>query len=780
MLSGRVLLAHHPAEVCPALTEGLAPVEVCWVPDGFMATAEVAARPYDAILVQHPLGEMDAFMLSSWLRASGATCPILVIADGASEEEIGQLGRQLDEGCTIVGAAEVSVVRAALEMVMGGIDDAVAVLTGVEALDGDGSELEGFGDDGSLAALIDDDVEEEPARGEIEEIPALVSEGLDVGIAGEEALVATEVALAVIAPAPASAPVAEPALPPILASFLSRHGTERASLKSDLNTKTLLGMFRLPDALTSLLDGSRSVCAILNDCRMPSAIALDAMMRLDEAGCLALTAARPERPAAAAAVALRQELELPEGPADEVMAASPFQMPELLLGLRHRQRSGTAVIEGRAFSVQLTLDRGRLLAARGGPPDTGLGQVLVSMGKLDADTLDRLTFEAARNPDVKLEDIAVRLGWVNAAYVHAALSTQMDLRIAALLPLDGALCRFYAGRTAADGGIEARPVETVVAEWLGKGSPRAVFIVRRFIHWEQRTPVRAREGAHELLPLLRLGARGQRLIGRLDGRPLREILDDGVMPKAEVGVALYLLWAAGGLEVDARPALSTERESPAPAAPRVEPLPSSPPNAPAMGAAAAGPGDGRPPAEAPARPRIVERFRPPSGAPPAAPAVGAKPASEVPDLQELLRKGRDALDRKDLIGAHAALQTARALAPEDPAVLVALATATFRRAPGSPVGRAEARLLLTQALTRDENVAEAYLMLGKMSRLEGDFAGARRHFQRAMSIDPENRDALGEVAAMDRLEKRVTKDVEEESDAPATGGIFGFFKRGRK
>ena len=106
-----VLVAHDDESVVGRLRAALKPAELASVPDGFAATAEVARRKFEAIVIRHPLAEMDAFMITSWLRASGATCPIVVMADGAGAADIKSLEQVLDEGCHVPSDGLDGVVR---------------------------------------------------------------------------------------------------------------------------------------------------------------------------------------------------------------------------------------------------------------------------------------------------------------------------------------------------------------------------------------------------------------------------------------------------------------------------------------------------------------------------------------------------------------------------------------------------------------------------------------------------------------------------------------------
>ena len=80
-----LLLAHSRVEVYEALTRLLAPREVRVVNDMFGAGAEVTSGSFGVIILEHPLLGMEAPYMSSWLRDMGATCPVLVLADGLAD-----------------------------------------------------------------------------------------------------------------------------------------------------------------------------------------------------------------------------------------------------------------------------------------------------------------------------------------------------------------------------------------------------------------------------------------------------------------------------------------------------------------------------------------------------------------------------------------------------------------------------------------------------------------------------------------------------------------------
>ena len=501
-------------------------------------------------------------------------------------------------------------------------------------------------------------------------------------------------------------------------------------------------MFHLPAGIVELLDGALTAGDFVARCSLAPRGAVDVLRNLHDAKCLDFSRRTETRtPLESSSVDLNPSLVVPSIDSITDKQLRPGDIVEVLMAIRRDEFTGCLVVDEAGFTMRLDVKAGRVLAASGGPPETGLGPILEEMGQLDAEAREKLMAEAQQNPGVRLEEIALRLGWVNAAYVHQGLSRQLEARIEALVPLAEGKCRFFTGVGVDDSrALDSRPVETVVFDWLKTHPIHRDQLTEPFVAQHADTVFEPTETAEKLLGLMKLGGRGVRLLRQVNGSPLREVLSNPAISRAEASLALHLLYLSGGLRAgeSAPPAATVTPSMPKPT---VEALPRSTP----------------PPA-------------PPSTAEAAPPAGGG---FDRPAIKE-------AMESRDYARALQLLEVAPS-GSADPEILTQLGTATFRVQPGSEKARTRARAILEEALRLNEQNADAFVELAKISRLEGDVAACDAFLRRALSIDPHHGAASSERAAVARIQARSAKPVDaqepEEDPGSASGKFFGFLRR---
>jgi tetratricopeptide (TPR) repeat protein len=314
----------------------------------------------------------------------------------------------------------------------------------------------------------------------------------------------------------------------------------------------------------------------------------------------------------------------------------------------------------------------------------------------------------SRTP-VPVGELAIELGMISRHHVLGALAEQIDSRMEALMSLESGRFRFYRGPVAPmEPDLEPRTMEWLVARtFFGLGLRRRE-ILERFLDGLRGRGLSITRNGSELISLFRFGEGSAALAGLLDGRPIDRIAASSPIPEAETEAIVYLLWAAGGIDLLDQPLTPESSLAPpvAPLKPDAEPGPTR----------ATTPG--MPPVPSP---------RDPTG------------------TQALLDEASSAIGRRDYSRALLLLHVAKEKDPDSAEVLAALGWAVFRAQPGSKAVRSQARKLLEESLAINADEISALVALGKIARIEGDLATAQILCEHVLGIDPDNETAQREL-----------------------------------
>lgn len=775
-----LLIVHSSVEVHASLRRAFAPRDVRTVHDALSAGAELSSTAFQAIILEHPLMGMAAPDLAAWLRGMGATCPFLILAAGLDQEALQALADDVGEGCLVLGSTETFHVVPTLERLCAPVSD-----------------------EASTAPAADGGAGPEPlvVLGEGEAAPEAFT------IVGDEA--------------------------PDVEAILARLGGATLALKVDEASCQRWVPLDLPPFLIGLLDGTHSARTIVNATGDEGPAMAALLGRLKEEDCLEMGAsfapAGEQVPAAeeigVEARVEEEELEVivvggsgesdaraalppspwtppePARPPDEQGRLEDMPVPELLLSLRRRAEEGQLVIKAQPHSFLLEVKQGSPVKASGGPPETTIGSVLLRLGYLDDRSHARLVaeHESARLAGSKaaIGEMGVKMGLVTGPQVSAALAAVVEEKIVALLSVESGAYRFYRGAsTQSTLASDMPPVEAIIGKGLKELGGRRVALIEAFLGKHAGRGVKATPRALEILPLFHFGARVQRFLTILDGRAIGKALEGTPIPRAEAETVLYLLWAAGAIEMVeprtvvqlrtttplgipppdvirssmhvAKPSTKSEPIRSAPQ-PRVEPLPSKPPRLPTEPVPAATP---------PPEPLPTRTAPPPSApAPPPAARRQAAPvsAAALARARELCTGAQEAVTKKDFQTALALLSEAASLAPDDVEVLATRGFTIFRSQPGSERARKDGADLLKRALAIDAGNVAALVALAKIHRMDGDLGEAHHLLERALKVDGANEAAKQDMASLKKMmtmKKEPGEEAEEQGDSSAR--FFGF------
>ncbi len=153
---------------------------------------------------------------------------------------------------------------------------------------------------------------------------------------------------------------------------------------------------------------------------------------------------------------------------------------------------------------------------------------------------------------------------------------------------------------------------------------------------------------------------------------------------------------------------------------------------------------------------IVAKSKPSSGPDPAA----TREASDLFKMAEVYFKKRDYRQAEaHFARAHAIDKGASSLAAQGWAIYM----------DGARKGEhGSARAMMQRALSIDANNDRAHYQLGVIARVEGDMAGAERHFREAVKSNPRHLEANQELRLIDMRRKKAT-----DSPSKKGGGFFG-------
>lgn len=332
----------------------------------------------------------------------------------------------------------------------------------------------------------------------------------------------------------------------------ARTGGAKLALKLDLEACGRWVPLQLPPRLIALLDGSRSALELVAVVDLSEAQLVRFLEQVESAGCLELMspAERPAaRPAGASARAPWAPPE-PGRPPDEEGTLARRPGVELLLQLKRDAFTGYVFVQIPVWTMRLDLAKGIPVQAGGGPPRIGFGEVLVELGYLDAGQLQDVL--AARDGSRPLGDVAIRLGFVTPLQVLAALRAQVESAIRALVcEREGAYRLFRDDAPLALPFVGDKPLETLVEDALRADGATRSRLVDAFLRDNAARRVSVTERAFDMLPAFHFGGRVQRLLRQLDGRSLGEALAGSNLARDESELALYLLSAAGCLDMGA-------------------------------------------------------------------------------------------------------------------------------------------------------------------------------------------------------------------------------------
>ena len=462
------------------------------------------------------------------------------------------------------------------------------------------------------------------------------------------------------------------------------------------------------------------------------------------------------------------------------------ELVRTLVKLRRRAQTGNLTVDARGVRTWIHLARGVPIFAEGGARGDDLGSVLRDEGLIDDAAfraiVERVTEGFVDNETARFGEVAVKLGYVSEAQVHAALAAQLERKLLECMSHRSVESRFRE-ETEVDRELVTYPcdIEALTLSAVGTvfDPPRVQAILGPYLLGYLRLEAPAAIVSERL----HLDAEGARLLRAIDGaRPTAEVMVangmDATRASHLVACLLLLDFASappepsrarmeredtGRIELpEARHPEAARNPAPdAPSTPAAEPSPEAlrrrahlvaarlarhrelrqgartPESAPkeqgtkravAMARAAA----------------IAERFERHHGSVPGRVRATNQPAmASTTDLAKDLALGLELLTQGAYAKAEALLADVEAASVGDERTRVSFARRfaehqLLEEADGKAViGRGlskEAKRLLRQ----DKRWAFGHFALGQLRLAEGDEKGAARSFKNAAALEPQN------------------------------------------
>ena len=143
-------------------------------------------------------------------------------------------------------------------------------------------------------------------------------------------------------------------------------------------------------------------------------------------------------------------------------------------------------------------------------------------------------------------------------------------------------------------------------------------------------------------------------------------------------------------------------------------------------------------------------------------------ANAILTAEHQFLKGERLLKAGNVEKAHEAFEEAVKLYPKESEYQACLGWTTFKLAhPSDSAKAAEGEKIIKNALTMNARNDKAHLFLGQIARIKGDLEQAKKQFQKALDIQPDNVEAQRELRVLDMRESK-------------KGGLGGLFRTGKK